>query len=179
MNGCLNMFELPQLWEPAARGVILTVVALGWIVALVRIVGLRSFSKMTSFDFVATVAAGSLLAAAATSDGWAAYMQALVALGALFGAQYLIARLRKSSATVEHAIQNEPLLLMRDGVMIEAALAKSRVARSDVIAKLREANALDLSKVRAVVLETTGDISVLHGDAIDEELLIGVRDAVA
>lgn len=171
------MFDLPQYWEYVARGIILTVIALAWIVALVRLVGLRAFSKMTSFDFVATVAAGSLLATAATSDSWSAYVQALVALGALFGAQYMIARLRKSSENFEQAIQNEPLLLMRDGVMIDAALAQSRVARSDVIAKLREANALDLAQVRAVVLETTGDISVLHGDTLDARLLDGVRSA--
>ncbi len=170
------MFDLPEFWDPIARGVILTVIALGWILVLVRLVGLRSFSKMTSFDFVATVAAGSLLATAATADSWSAYAQALVALGALFGAQYLIARLRKASESFETAIQNEPLLLMRDGVMIEAAMAESRVARSDVIAKLREANALDFAQVRAVVLETTGDISVLHGDTIDERLLDGVRE---
>jgi uncharacterized membrane protein YcaP (DUF421 family) len=169
------MFDLPEIWEPVARGAILTIVTLVWIVALVRIVGLRAFSKMTSFDFVATVAAGSLLATAATSDGWSAYFQALVALGALFAVQYVIARLRKASDGFETAIQNEPLLLMRDGVMIESALAKSRVARSDVIAKLREANALELTKVRAVVLETTGDISVLHGDHVDPVLLEGVR----
>lgn len=170
------MFDLPEFWEPAARGIVLTIVALVWIVALVRLVGLRSFSKMTSFDFVATVAAGSLLATAATSDGWIAYVQAIVALGALFAAQYLIARLRKTSDAFEYAVQNEPLLLMRDGVMIEEALKQSRVARSDIIAKLREANALDFSKVRAVVLETTGDISVLHGDTVDERLLDGVRE---
>ncbi len=173
------MFGLPDIWEPVVRGIVLTIVALAWIVALVRIIGLRSFSKMTSFDFVATVAAGSLLATSATSDSWTAYLQGLVALGALFAAQYVIARLRKASAGFDDAIENEPLLLMRDGVMIEAALAKSRVARSDVIAKLREANALDLSKVRAVVLETTGDISVLHGDHIDPALLKGVRGTKA
>lgn len=171
------MFDLPEFWDPVARGIILTVIALAWIVVLVRLVGLRSFSKMTSFDFVATVAAGSLLATAATSGSWSAYVQALVALGALFAAQYILAGLRKTSDRIEAAIQNEPLLLMRDGVMIEAALAESRVARSDVIAKLREANALDLAKVRAVVLETTGDISVLHGDTLDAKLLDGVRSA--
>ena len=60
-------------------------------------------------------------------------------------------------------------------VGLDDALAASRVTRADVHAKLREANALDLSRVRAVVLETTGDISVLHGDAIDPVLLDEVR----
>lgn len=34
---------------------------------------------------------------------------------------------------------------------------------------------MDFSEVRAVVLETTGDISVLHGDHLSERLLKGVR----
>ena len=52
------------------------------------------------------------------------------------------------------------------------------MTRSDVLAKLREANVLAMTDVRAVVLETTGDISVLHGDAqVDDILLAGVRGA--
>ena len=36
------------------------------------------------------------------------------------------------------------------------------------------ANALDIKEVRAVVLESTGDISVLHGKDVSPELLEGV-----
>ena len=49
------------------------------------------------------------------------------------------------------------------------------MARSDLVAKLREANVLDLKQVRAVVLETTGDVSVLHGDVLDEILVENVK----
>ena len=72
-------------------------------------------------------------------------------------------------------MQNAPVFLMRDGEFCEGALKETRVAKSDVIAKLREANAMDLSKVRAVVLETTGDVSVLHGETLDERLIENVR----
>jgi len=171
------MFGLETPWEEIARGALLTAIALMWVVLLVRIVGLRSFSKMTSFDFVATVATGSLLAGAATTDDWPGFVQAMAAIGGLFAAQFAIARIRKSSDRAEAVLQNEPLLLMRDGVIVEAALQQSRVARSDLIAKLREANALDFAQVRAVVLETTGDISVLHGDQINKNELEGVRSA--
>ena len=64
---------------------------------------------------------------------------------------------------------------MRDGVFLEASMASSRVSRDDVLAKLRAANVLSLSEVRAVVLETTGDISVLHGDHLDDDLIRDVR----
>ena len=34
---------------------------------------------------------------------------------------------------------------------------------------------LDYGQVRAVVLETTGDVSVLHGDHLDETLIENVK----
>ena len=170
------MFDLPVYLDVIARGLLLTTSALLWVVALVRVVGLRSFSKMTAFDFVATVAMGSLLAAAATtSSSWQAFAQVLVAMLALMAVQAFLAASRRRSARLRDLIGNTPVLLMENGVFCEMALRKTRIAREDVLAKIRAANALDLQNVRAVVLENTGDISVLHGDSIDEKLLEGVR----
>lgn len=158
------------------RSLLLTSAAMIWVVALVRIVGLRSFSKMTSFDFVMTVAAGSLLAGAAQSTNWSGFAQAMLAMAGLFLVQYVSALLRKRSDAFERILQNEPILLMRDGKIIRSALVETRVAESDLIAKLREANATDMSKIKAVVLETTGDISVLHGDdKLDVRLICELR----
>lgn len=157
------------------RGFILTTFAIVWVVALVRVNGLRSFSKMTNFDFVMTVAIGSLLAGASQSTTWSAFNQSLIAMATLFLVQYATARLRKASDSFETLMQNTPIVLMRDGVIFEDALKNTRVAKSDLIAKLREANVLDMSEVRAVVLETTGDISVLHGNLCSDTLLSGTR----
>ncbi|WP_345295536.1 DUF421 domain-containing protein [Luteimonas vadosa] len=159
------------------RGLILTALAMTWVVVLVRINGLRSFSKMTNFDFVMTVAVGSLLAGASQSTSWLPFLQTLSAMAALFLVQYASARLRKASDRFEALVQNEPVVLMRDGQVIDQALAATRVTRSDLVAKLREANVLDFSQVRAVVLETTGDISVLHGGPLSDALLQGTKAA--
>lgn len=157
------------------RILILGPLALVWITAVVRIVGLRSFSKMAAFDFVVTVAIGSLLANAAVADTWPKFLQPAGAIALLLCAQAVIAILRRKSGWFGKMLENDPVLLMRDGKLDHKALRKTRVAVSDVRAKLREANALDLSKVRAVVLETTGDISVLHGDKVDDWLFEGVE----
>ncbi len=159
-----------------ARGTLLSIVGLLWVVLLVRIVGLRSFSKMTNFDFVMTVATGSLLAGAAQATEWTGFAQPMVAMAALFLAQWAIARLRKESDPFEQAIQNDAVLLMKNGEFCEQAMTEERVAKSDVMAKLREANVLEMSKVQAVVLETTGDVSVLHGDTLEKTLIANVRD---
>ena len=165
------MFFENTLLDLATRGLVLSAIGLAWVTLLIRVVGLRSLSKMTNFDFVMTVALGSVLAAAVTTDKWTTFGQCLLAMLGLFAVQWLIARLRKSSDGFETIMQNRPVFLMRDGEFCEDALKETRVARSDVIAKLREANVLSLAQVRAVVLETTGDVSVLHGDSLDEVII--------
>lgn len=169
------MFGLTTELDIAVRGLVLTPVALLWVVLLARIIGLRTFSKMTAFDFVSTVAMGSLLATAATASSWENFTQAILVMAILLVLQWILSRTRIGSRGFRQLIENTPLLLMRDGRFCDAALRRSRITREDVLAKIRDANALRLDAVRAVVLETTGDISVLHGDTVDAAILGGVR----
>jgi uncharacterized membrane protein YcaP (DUF421 family) len=152
------------------RGAVLSAAALLWVLVLSRVVGLRSFSKMTAVDFVATIASGSLLANAAVSTDWPAFVQPMVALLAVFVVQVVLAWLRQRSDGFRSAVDNRPHVLMWDGVIDEAALRRTRIARADVLAKLRDADAGRLGEVRAVVLEATGDISVLCSEELDREL---------
>ncbi len=148
------------------------------VIFLTRIVGLRSFSKMSGFDFVITVAIGSVLGSAVTttSTGVWIYVTAFVAL---FTTKELLAMLRLRFAALADTIDNRPLLIMENGTVLSDNLKKANMSENDLYAKLREANAIDLSLVCAAVFETTGEVSVLHklksGDAFHEELLHGVR----
>lgn len=169
------MFVTEPSVDILLRGVILTTLAMAWVVALVRINGLRSFSKMTNFDFVMTVAVGSLLASSSQSTEWKSFVQSVIAMATLFLVQFVTAVLRKSSRAFESLVQNEPVILMRNGQIFENALLETRVARQDLIAKLRENSVGDFSQVRAVILETTGDVSVIKGDQCNEQLLEGTR----
>ena len=148
------------------------------IILLTRMFGLRSFSKMSGFDFAITVAMGSVLAGAVTTLGTSVWVYC-GALLALFAVQALIARARTSSETVENASDNCPILIMEHGEILEKNLAQAKMTKGDLYGKLREANAIDLSLVRAVVFETTGDVSVLHKQSSDDDfsdiLLEGVQ----
>lgn len=141
-----------------------------------RLVGLRSFSKMSAADFAMTVAVGSLFAAI-ISQPEPNIIDGATALAFLFLAQISLATGRRKLSFLSKLIDNQPLLIFEKGEFLEGNLVKSNVTKSDVYAKLREANALNLNKVHAVVFETTGDMSVLHGDAegnIDPRLLDNV-----
>lgn len=149
------------------------------VILYTRLAGLRSFSKMSSFDFAMTVAVGSLIATTVlTKDP--PLLQAAAALAALYALQLIIAHLRVWSDAVGKLVDNRPILLMENGRIIEDAMRAEEISRSDLLAKLREANVLHFGQVRAVVLETTGDISVLHAPEddpveLDDAMLEGVR----
>lgn len=147
------------LWHAVVSVVVLLVV----MIIFVRINGLRSFAKMSSIDFVTTITIGSVINSTIMSDTNSLVKGGLV-VGALLMIQTIFAKLKISTNWFSKLSENEPLLLMKDGEFLQENLVKSNVTRSDVIAKLREANAIDTDKIHAVILETTGDISVLHGE---------------
>ncbi len=143
------------------------------VVAIIRVVGLRSLSKMSSFDFAVTVAIGSILGSVVASSSSIA--EGTLAIGSLLGVQWLIAQFRRRSIG-SFLVDNTPVLLLRQGRFVEDALDHARVTKSDVYAKLRQANVHSMDEVIAVVLETTGDVSVIHGEGpVDPELFDNVR----
>lgn len=161
-----------QAWLVVVSSVGVTVAVIGY----TRIAGLRSFSKMSSFDFAITVAFGSIIASVAVFPG-ARLLNGIIALGALYAFQALaaVARRRHSFGAF---IDNAPLLLMAGDEVLHDNLSRARVTEDDIRGKLREANVLNYGQIRAVVFEQTGDISVLHGsDDFDPALLSDVVGA--
>jgi uncharacterized membrane protein YcaP (DUF421 family) len=67
--------------------------------------------------------------------------------------------------------------------ILEENMKSVRMTKDDLYAKLREANVTRLDQVRAVVVESTGDVSVLHEDPdappIDAEVLYGIQNREA
>lgn len=153
--------------------------ALGIYLAVIihtRIAGKRSFSKMSSFDFAMTVAIGSIIATTVVSKS-VTLMQGVVGLTAIYIFQFLTAYFRNFKS-FKKVVDNNPLLIMKDGKVLRENLNKSMISEGDLRAKLREANVIQLSEVKAVVFETTGDVSVLHGKddtKIDEWIMEGVN----
>ena len=162
-----------EKWFEASRTslIAITLTAIGIYLAIIlftRIAGKRSFSKMSSFDFAMTVAVGSIIASTILSKS-VSLLQGIIGLAAVYILQISAAFLRRWHF-VQKIIDNSPLLLMDKQTILYENLKKARVTEGDLRSKLREANVLDLSQVRAVIFETTGDISVLHTSKEDQEL---------
>ncbi len=156
---------------PIIVKVIISVLAIFAIVILItRISGLRTFAKISSFDFASTIAVGSIIAAIILNPDQS-LLKGGVALVCVLGFQSFFTYLVRKNATFEKVFTNKPMLIMKDGIILKDNLHRTNLSEEDLIAKLREANVLNFNEVRAAVLETTGDISVLHTNDKDKELM--------
>lgn len=146
------------------------------IILMTRICGKRSFSKMSSFDFAMTVAIGSIIATTVLSKS-VSLSHGIVGVVSVYLLQISVSFARRL-LWVQKIVDNPPLLLMDGEQILHENLRKARVTEGDLRSKLREANVLKLSQVKAVVFEATGDVSVLHTDQslhLDEWLLKDVN----
>ena len=142
----------------------------------IRLYGLRSFAKMSGTDFAVTIAVGSILGA--TVIGSAPVLSGALATFSLISLQTIISYFRNRSEAFENVVSNEPLLLMDGEEILWDNMKAARISDSDLRSKLREANVIQLSQVKAVILEATGDVSVLHTKddiEVDDFLLEEVR----
>ncbi|MDX1326090.1 MAG: DUF421 domain-containing protein, partial [Arenibacter sp.] len=148
------------------------------IIIVTRIFGLRTFAKMSSFDFASTIAVGSILAAIVINKDQGV-LKGILALVCVIGFQTLFSFLVRKVDWFKKLFTNTPQLLMKDGEIFYDKLQKCNVGVSDLMAKLREANVHKMSEVQAVIFESTGDISVLHSkerEAVDPILLEDVSN---
>ncbi|QXP54886.1 DUF421 domain-containing protein [Cellulophaga sp. HaHa_2_95] len=142
------------------------------IILYTRLFGKRSFSKMSSFDFAMTVSVGSMVATTVLTNS-VSLTEGAIGLVMVYGLQLAAAYLRRYEP-FRKLIDNQPTLLMDGSTIIKENLRKVRVTEGDLRSKLREANVVKLSEVKAVIFETTGDMVVLHKsneDDIDPWLL--------
>lgn len=142
---------------------------------LTRLAGLRSFSKMSSFDFAITVAFGAVVASTMLAKDPPLLVGAF-GLVVLYGVQYAVSKARRANALIERLVDNVPLLLMAGEQVLSDHLDFARMTEEDLKAKLRMAGVTSPSQVVAVIFETTGDVSVLtKSDEITPWVFEGVR----
>jgi uncharacterized membrane protein YcaP (DUF421 family) len=147
-------------WMPLLRVLIVGTLAYLGLILMLRVTGKRTLSKMNAFDLVVTVALGSTLATVLL-DPSVPLAEGLTALGLLVFLQYAITWAAVRSAAIRGLIKSEPTLLVHDGTCLDDAMRRARVTKDEVDAALREQGVADLSKVKSVVLETDGSLTVV------------------
>lgn len=156
-------------WEPVVRILLIGPLAFIALVALLRISGKRTLSKMNAFDFVVTIAIGSLLATVII-DSEVSLLAGVTGFAVLILAQFAVTWLSTRYDRFERFVKSEATLLYHRGEMLRGALRRMRVTEREVEAMVRRAGIPNMDAVSAVILEADGSISVMGADVEQLEL---------
>lgn len=155
---------MPELffsgWGPLGATVVKGLIIYVTLIILLRITGKRSLSKFNIFDFIITIALGSIFASTLTTNDLA-LAQSVTAIVVLLGAQFVVSRLAMRSDRFERIIKSDPALLFYGGEYVADTMRAERVTKREILQAVRNSGASSLDGVQAVVLETDGTISVI------------------
>lgn len=143
--------------DPVTRSLVIYFFAL----AVVRVLGKRSLAQMTSFDFVLLlIIAESTQQALLGSDF--SLTNAMVIIVTLIGINYIMVLVKDRFATVERAIDGLPLVLVKDGVLLERRVKQAGLDKKDILEAARQSQGIaSLEKIRYAIQECDGKISII------------------
>ena len=151
-----------ESWADLGRVLVVGTAAYVALVAILRVSGKRTLSKLNAFDFVVTVALGSTLATILLSKD-VALAEGVTALALLVLLQLIITWLSVRSNAFQELVKAEPTLLVHKGSVLSGAMRRERVTREELLAAIRADGKGRIEEVTAVVLETDGTLSIITG----------------
>jgi len=136
------------------------------VLAGVRLSGKREVGQMTPFDLTLLLLISNAVQNAMTGSD-TSLLGGVVAAGTLLVLNYLVAEVSGGNRRFRKFIQGQPSLLVHDGKIIAAHMAKEHVSMDELQRALREHGIATCSDVALAVLEVDGSISCLKYDDLN------------
>lgn len=129
------------------------------VILFIRISGKRSTAQMNNFDWVVTVAMGSLVGSSLVIEN-VTLIEALLAIGMLMVLQFVFTLGAARFDWVERLIKSNPRILFNEDYCREA-MTNERITESEIRSAVRERGVASLADIQWVVLESDATFSVI------------------
>ncbi|MCC5890314.1 MAG: DUF421 domain-containing protein [Alkalibacterium sp.] len=147
--------------ENLIRMIVLGTFSYFLIVLVLRLSGKRTLSKMNAFDFIVTVALGSVLANIIVNHE-TLFWEGIVAFCLLVFLQYLSTWLSARSSKFQSLLKSQPSLIYYDNQYDEKIMKQERITKAEVIQAVRKDGYVALDDIAAVILESDGTLTVME-----------------
>lgn len=152
-----DMFALAMpWWEFILRAVVVYVVVLG----MVRLSGKRALGQITPFDVLLIVLLGNAVQNALLGQD-TSLAGGLLLAATLITLNYAVGWLATRSRRVERLVEGEPVLIARDGRLLDSVLRRELITSSDFDAAMRQQGCSGIEDVELALLETNGHITIV------------------
>lgn len=152
-----GMFTLAMpWWEFILRALVVYAVVLG----MVRLSGKRALGQITPFDVLLIVLLGNAVQNALLGQD-TSLAGGLLLAATLITLNYIVGWLSSRCQPVERLVEGEPVLIARDGRLLESVLRRELLTRADFDAALRQQGCRSIDEVELALLEINGHITIV------------------
>ena len=134
-----------------------------FLVLIVRIVGRRPGKQLTPFEYVLIFYLGGLTLTGMVGDELS-LTNAITQILTVALCHYVLAFLRFHSDRMARVLDGIPLVLMEKNMWRNETLSRMRIQDDDVMHTARQQGIKDLSGIKAAILESYGEITIIPRD---------------
>jgi uncharacterized membrane protein YcaP (DUF421 family) len=133
-----------------------------FLLVVIRLLGKRSVGALSAFDLLVALMLGEVVDEAIYGD--VSLPKGLLAIAVVAFWHFANSWLSYKSAAVDRLTEGEPAVLVEDGSIDRAALARERLNERELHSQLRMMGVDDVQEVKRATLEASGHVSVLKKD---------------
>ena|SRR5438874_13479965 len=129
-----------------------------FVVFVMRVIGRRELSSLSAVDLVLLIVLGDAIQQGLTQDDYSV-TGAVIAVSTIAAVQVGSSYLSFRSKRARKVIEGEPIVVIRDGKLIEGNLKRERLTDDEVAEEMRVQQIGTFDEVQWAILETNGQIS--------------------
>lgn len=132
-----------------------------FLMIILRVSGRRTMAHLSSFDFVLLLIISELVQGVLIGDD-PSLTTAIIAITTLITLDVLLSLVKRHFPVVDRVIEGVPLVIVRQGQLMQDYARRARVDLNDVLMVARESQGLaSLDEIEYAILETNGKISII------------------
>jgi len=143
--------------NPVFRGIIIYL----FLFLVLRIMGKRSLSETTTFDFVVLLII-SEVTQQGMIDGDNSLTGAIILISTLLGMDLLFTLMKKPFKLFERVVEGTPLIIVDHGKPLRKRMDKTKIDEEDIMQAARFNQGIEkMEQIKYAVLEKNGSISII------------------
>ncbi|MBB4805585.1 uncharacterized membrane protein YcaP (DUF421 family) [Chryseobacterium defluvii] len=139
-----------------------------FMVIAIRLFGKNQLSQLNAGDVVLLLLISNAVQNAMVGQD-TSLQGGLIAALVLFAANFIVKRLMFSNHSFEKFLEDDPVILVKDGIVDEKALSKVKITEDELKEAIREHGVETIKHVKLSILEVDGNISVISQDENDKQ----------
>ncbi|HTF28245.1 MAG TPA: YetF domain-containing protein [Flavitalea sp.] len=143
--------------NPVFRGLIIYL----FLMLMFRLSGKRTLAQTTPFEFVLLLIISEVTQQALVGEDFS-ITASLILISTLIGTDLCFSLIKQRFKKLEKITEGVPLIILKDGKVLEKQIKKARVQEGDILEAGRNLHGLErLDQMKYAVLEIDGTISII------------------